>query len=401
MPFALVLAFRFLVDGRAQTAFIVVGVGVGVAVQVFVSALIDGLQADLIAQTVAVQPQVVVEPATERPRALRTDEVLRSTLPSAQRVRGIDSWQRERARIARHRDVRAVSPRVSGPGLAVHGEASASVTVTGVVADSFDRVVPMASHVVDGRFALDGRETVIGVGLAQDLGVGVGDRVRIETAAGRGELFHVAGLFDLGSKEANARWALVSLRTAQTLFGIPGGATHLDVGVGDVFRADSVARDLRDASGLRAESWMEQNAQLLAALRSQSSSTAMIEAFVLLAVAMGIASVLVVAVVERRGSIGILRAVGATRATVVSIFLLQGAAMGFAGSLLGSLLGSAFAVGFRWAMAGSAGAVHRIVLEPALFLGAMGIATSIGILAAVLPARHAARLDPAVAIRHG
>lgn len=401
MPFVLYLAYRFLVDGRAQTMLIVAGVAVGVSVQVFVTALIDGLQKDLIAQTVDVQPHVVVEPPRERPRPQRDDaDVLRRIAPGSQRVRSIDGWPRMLASIRRRAGVRAAAPKIAGPGIAVHGDATSSVVVQAVPAEAWNRIVPIAEHLRAGRFVLDARDAVVGTELADDLGVRVGDRIRIETAGGVGELYTVRGVFELGSKEADSRWALVSLRSGQMLFALPGGATHLDIALDDVFEADRVARAISASTGSSAESWMTSNAQLLAALRSQSSSTRMIEAFVLLAVAMGITSVLVVSVVERRGQIGILRAVGATRRTVMSIFLLQGAAMGLLGSIFGCALGALFARGFQFAMSRTEGVVHTIETPPSLFLGTMAIAVGTGLLAAAMPARHAARLDPAVAIRH-
>lgn len=404
MPFVLYLAWRFLVDGKAQTLLIIAGVAVGVSVQVFVTALIDGLQTDLIAQTVGVQPHIVVEPPREAPRAVRPaeegTEVVRRIARSSQRVRSIDGWPRLLEATLGRTGVRAASPKISGPGIAVHGEATSSVVVQAVPAEDWNAIVPIAEHLVSGRFELEARDTVIGSTLAEDLGVHVGDMMRLETAGGRGELYTVRGIFDLGSKEANARWALVSLRSGQMLFDLPGGATHLDVAVDDVFAADRLARDIAASSGLEAESWMTSNAQLLSALRSQSSSTSMIEAFVLVAVAMGITSVLVVSVVERRGQIGILRAVGTTRRSVMAIFLVQGAAMGLFGSILGSGLGAVFALVFQAAMSRNEGVVHSMSFTPGLFLSTMAIAIVTGLLAAAFPARHAARLDPAVAIRN-
>lgn len=404
MPFVLYLAYRFLVDGKAQTLLIVAGVAVGVSVQVFVTALIDGLQKDLIAQTVGVQPHVVVEPLREEPRSVRPSEsgteVVSRVARTSQRVHSIDGWPRVVSAARRLPGVRAVSPKVSGPGLALHGEASSSVVIQGVQAETWDAIVPIARHVVAGRFVLDARDALLGSALAEDLGVNVGDRVRLETAGGRGELFAVRGIFDLGSKEANSRWALVSLRSGQMLFDLPGGATHIDVTVDNVFDADRIAESLRASTGLAADSWMTSNAQLLSALRSQSSSTTMIEAFVLLSVAMGITSVLVVSVVERRGQIGILRALGTRRRSVLGIFLVQGAVMGLIGALVGCVLGAFFCRVFQYAMANSEGVVHTIDFTPSLFLTTTAIAVCTGLLAAALPARHAARLDPAVAIRH-
>lgn len=405
MPLVVYLAYRFLIDGRAQSLLIVTGVAVGVSVQVFVTVLIDGLQKDLIAQTIGAQPHVVVEPLRDEPRPLREPEagsaVLRHTVRSTQRIHSIDGWPRVVDSIRRRPGVTAVAPKVSGPGLAVHGDASSSVVIEGVSAEAWNAIVPIAEHLIEGRFVLDARDAVLGRELASDLGVRVGDRVRLETASGRGELYTVRGVFRLGSKEADSRWALVSLRSAQTLFDLSGGATQIDVSVRDVFAAEGIAEEIGAASGLSSESWMTSNAQLLAALRSQSSSTRMIEVFVLVAVAMGITSVLVVSVVQRRGQIGILRAIGASRASVLSIFLLQGAVMGLLGAIVGCALGAGFARGFQVAMAHSEGVVHSIDLTPEVFARTLAIAVGVGVLAAAMPARHASKLDPAVAIRNG
>jgi lipoprotein-releasing system permease protein len=147
---------------------------------------------------------------------------------------------------------------------------------------------------------------------------------------------------------------------------------------------------------------MKTNAQLLVALRSQSSSSQMIQFFVILAVAMGIASVLVVSVVQKGKEIGILRAMGTSRSTVLRVFLLQGAMVGALGSVLGTALGAGLGAAFAGAMRNADGsAMFPITVSLALIARSAGVALATGVLAAVLPARSAARLDPAVAIRNG
>src|SRR5690606_5058715 len=132
---------------------------------------------------------------------------------------------------------------------------------------------------------------------------------------------------------------------------------------------------------------------LLSGLRSQDASTWMIRLFVLLAVSMGIASVLVVNVVQRSGQIGILRAIGTSRRTVRAVFLWQGLLLGVVGGVLGTLLGAAFAL---W-LEGSA--QFDIVVTPRLALVALAVSVATGGLAAWWPAQRASRLDPAKAIR--
>jgi lipoprotein-releasing system permease protein len=151
---------------------------------------------------------------------------------------------------------------------------------------------------------------------------------------------------------------------------------------------------------LKVESWQETNAQLVSALNAQSVSTAVIRGVVLIVVVLGIASVLVVSVVQKRREIGILRAMGATRGQVLRIFLLQGAVVGALGSLLGVLLAVLLIWLFTALVRGADGLpLFAIKLSLSTALQVALLATVAGVLAAIAPARRAAALDPAQAIR--
>ena len=138
----------------------------------------------------------------------------------------------------------------------------------------------------------------------------------------------------------------------------------------------------------------------MSALNAQSVSTGLIRAIVLVVVVLGIASVLVVSVVQKRREIGILRAMGATRAQMVRVFLVQGGIVGALGSLLGLLLALLMIWLFTTFVRGSDGrALFDIVLPLSLALQVAAIATACGVFAAIAPARRAASMDPAQAIR--
>jgi lipoprotein-releasing system permease protein len=210
----------------------------------------------------------------------------------------------------------------------------------------------------------------------------------------------VTALVDLGVKDLNRRTVIVPLRTAQNLLGLPGGATSVDLALRDVWTAQALADELRAQLPYKVESWQETNAQLVTALNAQSISTNLIRGVVLAVVVLGIASVLVVSVVQKRREIGILRAMGATRAQILRLFLVQGAVVG----ALGSVLGIALAMGMIWLFTtfvrGSDGLpLFAISLQPATALQVALIATVCGVLAAIAPARRAAGMDPAQAIR--
>ena len=204
------------------------------------------------------------------------------------------------------------------------------------------------------------------------------------------------GDVELGVRELDARYVYVDMKQAQSLLDLPGAATIIDVTVVNIFEAQTVAARISRLTGLKAEGWMESNAQLMNALRSQSLSTQMISVFVALSVALGIASVLSVSVVQRTREIGILRAMGTTRQQMLRVFLIQGALFGLAGSLLGGLAGYGLVGAFNT----FGPKLFFIPVDPWLLLAAAGLATVTGTLSAAVPARRAASLDPVEAIRH-
>lgn len=406
MPLELYLALRFLREGRAQTLFIVAGVGVGVGVLVFLSALIDGLQASLIEKTLGSQAHIVVQPAEEVARELMAPRSPDSSVAArvekpAQRVRSIDGWQKVQRSIDEQPGVLATTAIASGAAFALRGNANKSIALFGVDPESFTRVIPIANRIRDGQYSLNGAEAVIGTELASDLGIGVGDKLRLQTGEGRNDLFTVRGIFDLGNRDVNRRWVLVSMRSGQTLLDLVGGASHIEVKVDEIFRADVIADRIESRTGLIADSWMKTNAELLIGLRSQSSSSIMIQVFVIVAVAMGIASVLIVSVVQKTREIGILRAIGTPRDHVQRVFLIQGALVGLSGAAMGLVLGTLWALFFQTLALNPDGTpLFPVALTAQLMIRSTIIATLVGTLSALLPARRAARVDPAVAIRH-
>ncbi|ABC83178.1 ABC transporter permease [Anaeromyxobacter dehalogenans] len=405
MPFELFVALRFLREGRAQTALVLGGATVGVGVIVFLTALIGGLQATLVEQTLGSQAHVVLRRPERVPRVLPPGpgEALAAVVEKIpERDRSVEQWPEVLALVRGAPGVVSATPTAAGSAFASRAGVSRAVALRGVEPESFDRVIPMSRRMKAGAFRAGGEEVVIGAVLADELGLAVGDKLRITSAESRSDLFTVAGVFDLGSRDVNQRWVLVSLRAAQTLLDLQGGITGIELKVRDPFAAERVARSLAARTGLLAESWMQLNQQLLTALRSQSASSLLIQSFVVLAVALGIASVLGISVIQRSREIGILKATGTTTGTVLRIFLIEGALVGGAGSVLGALLGTAMSVAFATLVRNPYGeALFPVELTPGLFLLASAVAVGTGLVAAAYPARRAAKLDPAVVIRYG
>lgn len=397
------VALRFLREGRMQTLLIIVGVAAGVAVIAYISALINGLQSNTLNKTLGAQAHITLRAPDDLVTPARTPEpgsaMLTETQPRAQRLRSVANWQALVPVLEGMDAIAGVSPTMAGGGLALRGEATQAVALIGVDLDRYDRVVGLRSKVISGTARLSPGDAILGRELAADLGVRVGDRLTLQTGA-VSDSARVTALVDLGVRDLNRRTVIMPLRAAQNLLGLPGGATSLDLTVNDVWAAQTLAQDLRRQFPYKIESWQESNAALVTALNAQSVSTALIRGVVLVVVVLGIASVLVVSVVQKRREIGILRAMGATRGQVLRIFLLQGAVVGAIGSLLGLVLALGMIWLFTTFVRGSDGQpLFNIALQATTAVQVALIATVCGVLAAIAPARRAARLDPAQAIR--
>ena len=378
---------------------ITVGVAVGVAVIVFVTALMQGLQSNIIQRTLGTQAHI---------RLLSPDDVNQIIAPAAgtlqllqedkrpQRLRSINNWQQITATLDQLPLLTAVSPVVSGPAFAQRGDALESVALVGIDAERYQKIIPLKEYLISGQLRVGADEVLIGSQLAEDLGVQVGSKLRLDTGQQNSAVVNIAGIFELGVRELDARYVYLDLKQAQSLLSLPGGVTVIDLTVADIFEAENVAAQVGRLTSLQAESWIKTNAQLMNAISAQSLSTSMIIVFVAISVAFGIASVLSVSVVQRTREIGILRATGATRQQILRIFLFQGAMFG----LLGSVLGSVASYALVWVFNNFGPGLFYIPVSINLIMLALLLAILTGVLAAAIPARRAAALDPVEAIRH-
>ena len=401
LPFEWIAAMRFLGEGRMQTFFIVVGAAIGVGVIVFMAAVLAGMQANIIRRSLLSQPHIVVQAPDDVARRLRGEgDVAARVQKRSQRATSVDQWLKVREELRRMPGVKVATGVATGAAFALRGEASRPVSLTGIEPGEFARIVPLPDKIVAGSFRLLTGDAIVGTDLAANMGVGVGDRLRLVSPSGVDLTLDVTGIFDLGSRGANERNVYVPLRTAQDMMDIPGGVSAIDVTVDDIWQAEVVAQRIHAATLLKADSWIATNNQFFVALNAQTISNIALRVAVGFSVALGIASVLVVSVVQRSREIGILRAMGASRGQVMRVFLIQGAVVAFIGSLAGSALAAGALRLWEALLRNPDGTpLFPVPFDPALVLWAAAIANATGLAAAVTPARRAARMDPVVAIR--
>jgi len=401
LTFEFSLARRFLEENKLQTLLIVLGIAIGVAVMVFLTALIDGLQADLIQKTVGKAPHIVVTSAEAV-----SQEAVKSV--DGHTVLMIDTTQKDQRPIGEYhmlvnvfsadQRIRAVLPAVDGSGLIRRGQVTRGVLLRGFDLDQANRIYDISNSVIEGNRKPINNSVLIGKDLAVDLGVSSGDPISLELPGQDPLALMVDGIFDLGVSAINQRWLVMDQRQAAALLGIGDQVTSLELQVQDVFLAEQIARAWSSKlPNYQLKSWQETNAQLLTALKSQSSSSYTIQFFVLLAVILGVASVLAINAVQKSKQIGILKAMGIRTNSVARAFMIQGVVLGLMGSITGFGLGIFLTKIFILL----AGQQLTLLLKPLSVIVILSSTMLSATLSAYLPARRVSQLNPIEVIRNG
>ncbi|MGV8831393.1 MAG: ABC transporter permease [Devosia sp.] len=399
MLYGLKIAMRYLTASKAQTGLLIAGVAVGVFVFIFMSALIGGLAVFLVQRTVGDIAHVTIEAPSRQAISL---------LPESAGVLVVQQHASNQRTLLRTADaflpviaalpgVTAISQQIVGNGFVVRGQARSPVGITGVESGKVSAIANIAKALVTGTTDLTNSGVIIGTGLADDLGIGVGQVVRLQSDRDVERTLVVAGIFEIGLDALDSRAAFVSLATARTLFVQPQGVSRIEIKLADLNQADSYAQRIAADTGLKTTPWTQGNAQLLDGLRAQASSGNLIKGFALITIVIGVASALLLSTYRRRPEIGIMRAMGASRLFVIGVFVTQGTLIGLLGGLIGAGLGFLALSPFPVPELAPPGGLPVDVRQ-----GAYGLAivlTTIGaVLASILPARSAARVDPVAVI---
>jgi lipoprotein-releasing system permease protein len=399
MLYALKIATRYLTASKAQTALLVTGVAVGVFIFIFMSALIGGLAEFILSRTVGDISHITIEAETDDPSVLISPEG--HVLVVAERGRTRTATLSEAATwlplIEAIPGVRAVSPQISGAGFVTRGAQVAQVSVTGVEPGRESAILDLAGYMVEGDVRLGSGLIVLGRDLADDLALSIGQTLRLQSANGVTAALTLSGIFKTGNGSMDSARAFVSLATARTLYAMPQGVTRIEIKLNDLNAADATALRIRALTGLDAVPWTDGAEQLMEALNAQAQTGYFLKTFALITIVIGVASALLLSTYRRRPEIGIMRAMGAGRGFVIFVFVTQGALIGLMGGIMGAALGYLALLPFPSRDAFEPGTLPMDITQ-----GSYGLAitlTVIGaILASILPARSAARVDPVTAI---
>jgi lipoprotein-releasing system permease protein len=268
----------------------------------------------------------------------------------------------------------------------------------------------------DGNYRLSG--IILGQELASRLGVTRGDTVYLISPRGMlspaGHIpamvkFQVADLFESGMYEFDGALAFIGLKEAQKLLRMAGTVSGIEIRLDDLDNANDSLQEIAEAVGdaFTVEDWKQMNQSLFSALQLEKTVMFIILTLIVLVAAFNIAGSLVMMVMEKRKDIAILKAMGASAASVSRIFVIKGLTIGLVGTALGTLAGTMLCTLLqRYAFIKLPEEVYYINTLPVNLKGLDVLtiaisALSICLMATVYPARQAASVDPVEAIRHG
>ena len=386
MKLAFKIAVRFLKSGKGQTILIALGIAIGVSVQIFIGLLIQGLQSSLVDKTIGNSSQITVLSKTEDKAITGYTQLIDKILKSDSRIDKI-------------------SAAYDSPVFIKSSDKTTSVLLRGFIFNDADKIYNIKNRIVKGKLPEADNEILIGKEISNELSLNTGDKVELITAKGTKAEVVITGIYDLKVASINKSWIMSNIQTAQSIFDEGDSATSIEIQVTDVFKADQIAEvvssKLSDGN-LKVENWKAQNEELLSGLNGQSISSIMIQVFVLIAVILGIASVLAISVLQKSKQLGILKAMGIKDRTASLIFLFQGLILGVLGALFGIGFGLILAVSFtKFALNPDGTPVVALYINYG-FIVLSGLISVISAMAAsLIPARRSSRLNPIEVIKNG
>ncbi len=408
--FEWMIAWRYLRSRRRDgfisviAGFSFLGIMLGVATLIVVMAVMNGFRQELMSKILGVNGHAFIQPYGD---ALTDYEAI------AQRVSAA-------------KGVTLAAPIVEGQVLAASPSATTGALVRGVREADLKQFQSVAKNIFDGTLdGLDGSEKVaIGRRMAGYLSLGVGDKIRLLSPKGpstpfgsapRQKSYEIAAIFEVGMSEFDASFIFMPLAEAQLYFDSEGKVAMIEVFVDNPDRMDDVSGGIREAVGKphALTDWRFRNRTFFGALEVERNVMFLILTLIVIVAALNIISGLTMLVKDKARGIAILRTMGATRRSILSIFMITGAAIGVGGTFFGFLLGLTIAwnvESLRQLVSSLSGSpifppelyfLSRLpaVVRPSEVITIVVMALTLSLLATLYPAWRAAKLDPVEALR--
>lgn len=382
------------------TVISVVGVAVGVMALISVLGVMTGFTEEFRAKILGVNSHIVIQRYGD-------------TITDAGKLR---------THLLANPEIIGATPYLYAQAMITAGDGGTGAILRGIDPATASTVISIADYIKQGSLAaLDAPESslpgiVIGRDMADQLHLRMADRVKLISPAGpltpmgiipKMKACQVVGIFDTGMYEYDSTLIYVSLATARNFLDITSGVHGIELKLADIYQADRIARELENELGVSyvAKDWIRLNKNLFSALRLEKTALSVIVALIVLVAAFNIVSTLIMVVMEKARDIAILKAMGATSASIMRIFIYEGLVIGLTGTILGvagglgicELLSRYQFIKLPDVYPMSTLPVQVLPLDVAMIAGAAVIIT---FLATLYPSWQASRVEPAEALRY-
>jgi lipoprotein-releasing system permease protein len=406
IPFELHVALRYLLAKRKQAFISVIslistlGVAVGVMAVIVALAVMTGLQQELRERLVGSQAHIYVS-----------------------KTKGIADYRAEIDKLRKIPGVVGAAPAIVGKGMVSAPGGQEFVELNGIDPVLEPSVIAIGAAMQRGSVAAldapdaDGLDGILlGSEVAANLGVAVGDRVSVLTPEGsltpmgiapRHRSLRVAGIFSLGLSEVDSSFTFVSLDVARRLLD-RDTVEFIQLKVNDLWDAPRIAASIPAALGsdYTTQDWSSMNRSLFSALSLEKIAVSLAIGLIVMVAALNIVASLILLVMEKHRDIAILKTMGASARSVMTIFVTQGLIIGFAGTAVGAMAGTLLSMILdRYKLIRVPADVYQVsylpfIVLPRDFALVVSTAVVICLVATIYPSRQAARLDPAQALRY-
>jgi lipoprotein-releasing system permease protein len=416
LPFS---AFEWLLSGRYLRArrkegfisviagFSFLGIILGVATLIIVMAVMNGFRKELVDKIVGLNGHLLVQPL-EAP---------------------LTDWEDVTERISQVPGVRLAVPVVDGPALASSAQNATGVLIRGIRSEDLNRLASIASNIQQGSLDAfeQGQGVAIGRRLADQLSLRAGDNITLVAPGGavtskavapRIKPYKVAAVFSLDMSEYDSVMVFLPLAEAQAYFNRADDVSAIEIFIeGSPDKVDAFRRPVADAAGrpVFLVDWRRRTSAFFAALQVERNVMFLILTLIVLVAALNIVSGLIMLVKDKGSDIAILRTVGASRGSIMRVFLIAGAAIGVVGTLSGLLVGMLVCLNIESIRQFLSWITNTELFPPKLYFlsklpaeidfgetaAVVALALTLSFLATLYPSWRAARLDPVEALRYG
>ncbi|WP_028136086.1 lipoprotein-releasing ABC transporter permease subunit [Bradyrhizobium japonicum] len=408
-PFEWMLSMRYLRARRKEgfvsviAGFSFLGIMLGVATLIVVMAVMNGFRKDLLDKILGINGHILVQPM-ESP---------------------LTDWKDVVGRLNRAPNIRLAAPVVDGTALASSSGAS-GVLVRGIRADDLNKITAIARNIKHGSIKGfdEGQGVAIGQGLADQLSLHAGDSVTLVAQHGavtpmgmmpRIKKYKVVAIFEIGMSEYDASMIFMPIAEAQAYFNRNKDVTAIEIFTTDPGRIDQFRKEVMEVAGrpVLLVDWRQRNSTFFNALQVERNVMFLILIMIVLVAALNIVSGLIILVKDKGSDIAILRTMGASRGSIMRIFLITGASIGVMGTLVGSILGILVSLNVDAIRQFLSWLTNTDLFPRKLYFlsklpaeidvvetgGVVIMALTLSLLATLYPSWRAARLDPVEALR--